>query len=844
MRTKILLTVLTLLILTSFGINAQRNTISTPEIFVAAGQETTLQVNLDNTSDIVAVQFTLSLPEGLTLSNEAKTTDRTSSHFISANEKVNDGYLSYTYIIMSPDNSIISGRTGAIMTVPLYADGLLKEGTVLHPVFSDVAIVTRDGSNIATGFSNGSVNIASSPDLVVNDVYAEESEISPGENLIINWKVENIGTVPTTGGWYEHISLINEDGSEERFLATTYYDDMIDAGGIVSRQAEIAVPMLIGIDGDAHIIVQLFPYSESGEPLAAQDNNSDTSEKTVFINKILQVEFSPQKTDEDNGGLIALYVSRSGNWNKSETFDLSLSEDSRVSLPATITIPENQSRNAVRFKIIDNEVMDSDSIVSVAVSGNGYPEATASLIIVDDDKAALTATLSNDDVTEGVSFRMTVSLGEKAEKPVKIYLTCEHPARFSFPKEAEIPEGEESITFDITAIDNNDIELDETIAFRVTADRHESAECLVTLYDNDMPSLIFSVSPENVSEADGYSALFAVIKRTDNLDKRVTLKLADDSNGLLSYPTNTIVLERNQAEAQFNIGVEDNQVVDGNKTVNITASVYVSSCGCSASGDTKGVLTATVNIIDDDGPTIKIKPQATSMPEGSKGNVFTISHNVNSDTDIKVRVSSDMDEILEYDHEVTVPAGSSSSTLIVDVKDNDISYDSAIATFKAEAEGYAMGSCWLMITDRTLPDAIVSLSSDTEEVEAGQTVGLTANVKNVGNTTLKSGIPVVISFSGNKSKIRLTTEKPIEAGDSIVMGHIFQLPAITGEHYFEATVNPDKNIEEILFINNSSDKVPVKLLSPFTATAIADKDFYNQGEEVNITGEVKGSFGS
>lgn len=834
METRKLLTVMAIVLLSALGIKAQTNTLSTPEVTMGSGKEIPLPVNMDNTSDIVAVQFTLSVPDGLTVREDGiGTTGRTSSHDISFSKK-SEG--SYKVIILSSGNSIIKGSSGSIMTMPIYSDENLKEGTAMQPVFSEVAIVTRDGSNVATGYSNGTVTISPTPDLIVKDINTNVKEITPGENIIVNWTVENIGGADTEGGWSEQIALLKEDGSYIRPISTTYHEGILDAGGIVSRQAEIALPLLLGIDGNVRVQVRVVPTEKTGEALSAQDNNTTTGTSSILVHKVLQVSLSKNRIEENDGRSISLNIGRSGSWQDSETFEISTTEDDRVNLPSSITIPANQSGSLVKFNVSDNDILDNDSIVTITVKGGDYPVTTGMLTIEDDEMPLLTITVSNDDINEGETFRMTVTSSLKQSTPTIINLTCEKAGRFTFPRQVTIPADEDHVSFDVVAVDNDEIEADETIAFMASADRFERGECLVTLYDDDMPTLEFTLSPDNVSESAGYAALMGTIKRSDKLDKRVTLKLSDNSDGLLSYSSKTIVLEKNQKQAQFSIGVLDNDIVDGDHKVTVTASVYSSSCGCSVGEETNGSLTADLTVIDDDGPTLKIKPEKSVMHEGSDGNIFMISLNAKSDKDLRVKVSSDKDEILDYNHDVLIPAGEMTGTLSVDVKDNDITDDNALVTFKVEADGYALGTCWIMITDQTLPDAVISLSADRTEVEAEQTIGLRATVKNVGNSVLRSNTPVTIAFSGSKNKVRLATEQPIEAGDSTSMEFDYTLPQITGNHFFEASVNPDNNVPELLYVNNTSNKVGVTIASPFTATAKVNKMTYRQGEEVIITG--------
>ena len=84
--------------------------------------------------------------------------------------------------------------------------------------------------------------------------------------------------------------------------------------------------------------------------------------------------------------------------------------------------------------------------------------------------------------------------------------------------------------------------------------------------------------PTTVSEAAGYNAIHATIKRTEAKNSKITLKLSDDSNGELYYTT-PITMPEGTEEVTFPIGVKDNQKVDGTRKVKFSAAIYITDCG-------------------------------------------------------------------------------------------------------------------------------------------------------------------------------------------------------------------------------------------------------------------------
>jgi len=67
MNTKHFILSIWLMLLCAVTAAAQKNTLSIPDVSVAPGKTISLPINIDNTADIVAVQFTMSVPDGVTL---------------------------------------------------------------------------------------------------------------------------------------------------------------------------------------------------------------------------------------------------------------------------------------------------------------------------------------------------------------------------------------------------------------------------------------------------------------------------------------------------------------------------------------------------------------------------------------------------------------------------------------------------------------------------------------------------------------------------------------------------------------------------------------------------------
>ena len=839
-----------LLALNFLGATAQqKNRLYLQDISAIHGRTASLPVFLDNTNhDIVAMQFNLSIANSniyLEDGNAVLSEDRCDDHTLRMSHK---GYANdkrtYTFMLISPTNKPIKAAAGAVFSIPVRIPNDVEEGKPFALTLSNVVLSDSKGNNVATGSGNAILTVKPTPDFEVSDIQVNASNFMPGEQVQVGWKVANIGNADANGGWSERIYLVSANGYQVS-LSTSYYDTQsLAQGSSVSRSADIMLPKAIGIDGAANIKVELIPNNDSGESYSMQSNNTfQTTDFPVTVGKKLFLTV-PTPINED-AGQVRCELTRSGSWASGYAFRLEKDGDDRVEIPATVNLSSGQSSAWFYLTIKDNQLTDADSVFNITATGDGYEPETTRLTITDNDHPDLSIKASKAEVTEGETFQLTVTVSDASHKaPIKVSLSCEGSKRFSFAKQAEIPSGQESVTIDVTATENDEVEQQQSYAFYASAEGFLDSECLVLLNDNDMPNLSFTLSPSDVSEGDGQTALLGVIKRSDKLDKRIIFKLSDDNEGLLFYPTNTIVLEKNRTEVQFNIGVNDNRSVDGNRQVNVTASVYSSSCNCPVNSLSGNALTASVTIIDNDGPALSVKPARSSMLEGSKGNRLTISHNTTaSNKDITINISSDKDDRLSYKHTVTIPAGSTSADVLIDVDKNDSEDDSEIVTFRAEADGFNMGTCWLLLTDQTLPDATVTIQAGKHETEAEDAVELKIIVKNEGNTKMRAYIPVNLSFSGREKSVALTTTEVVAPGDSTTIDYNYDLPAVTGNYYFTATVNPSHALPELIYANNTSEHVPITLQPRFSATATSEKKVYKQGEAVSITGSATGSNG-
>lgn len=842
MKQRHFITTLCLLMLFVASAWAQKNTLEIPDVIMAQEKSISLPVNMENSADIVAVQFTISTDMGVTFSCEtARTTERADGHSLVMKPIGGDKYM---VMISSSQNRPIIGRKGSIMTVQLNTSNTfnLKEGAKIPITLSDVVICDKTGKNLATGFTSGSVNIAKSPDLEVSQVETKSANLLPYNKISVNWQVSNIGGLSTEAGWSEQVFAESADGKFSKLLGTIDYDQKLAAGGTISRTAEFDTPMELGISDNARIRVKVRPYSNTGEPSWMLANNEATTSGTLQTANMLFINPAAAHIEEANAQNVRLKLIRSGSTAQAETFKLAQTADARIELPAEITIPQGQSATYFYAKVIANQKLDNDSIVTVNIDGNNYMTGTTAIKLTDDTKPQLTLSAKQQDVTEGGKLTLTITAERQSATDKTISLSCDLPSRFRIPADIILPARKTSVDVEVEALEDDIPDVEKVVTFAASADGYENGTLLSTLVDDDIPTLQLELTPTAISEADGPLSVSAKLSRTDNIDKKVTVKLSDNSEGNLYYARQTIEMAPGVKEVTLNMGPIDNSLVDGERTYQVTAAVFIASCSCNASvGTSGGVVTVPLTIYDNDGPALSLSASSSLLKEGGEM-TLTISRNTDSKSRLDVNLSSNHDAAIEYPKTVTIAEGETSATFTVKSKGNDTTGDDLTATLIAESEGFAKSSVWFTISDQTLPDArIMAISSQESKVEAGGKTTLSLSIANQGSYVLPEQTKIGFYFDGAATPADVAyLQDNLSAGESTTMTREITLPATVGEHKLYAVVNDGQGVKELLYTNNTSDVLNIATVAPISMETKVAKTIYAPGEKVVISGKAKG----
>ena len=813
-----------------------QNNLSVGKLTGGQGKDVLIPISLENTDEVVALQFDLQLPfDRSSRTAPTLSQSRINEHTVSVR---NLGNHKYRVVVVNMSNRPLSGNAGTIINFPMAVPTGLDPGTEYAVSLSDVIITNRKGDNIQGDSNvNGSYTVQreNAPDLATTDVNITESTLVPGKSVTVTWKVSNIGNADTRSGWTERVYLVSKETEEAVHVGNTYFSNTLLKGGYIARSAIFNLSQTVGLEGEVTAKVVVEPNSGCGEYNADRANNTATG-GTAELEKHLFLTAPDNSVKE--GESMRLTLKRSGDRSMDETFSIASSLPEHAKVPATVTISKGQS--AASFDVVcpDNNVVNTYSKVTITVNkANGYPQDVAtSFNIKDDELLPLTVKLDKTEYNEGETMKATVRVPYRiGNDTLTVYFSVEKPKRFRLPKSYTFEPGATEAVIDIPIIDDNIAANDETLQLSVSADHHLTGTALFVLKDNDVPAISMTLLPTTVSEAAGYNAIHATIKRTEAKNSKITLKLSDDSNGELYYTT-PITMPEGTEEVTFPIGVKDNQKVDGTRKVKFSAAIYITDCGCSAIGDKQTVVSDTITILDNDGPTLSVTSNKTTILEGdATGATLTISRNDATTNPLTVTLSAKGDD-LQFAKTVTIPAGKESVTTPFVAKSNETSEGNRTISIIASSDGYSPGTVWMLISDQTLPDAEMQTPACDAEIEAGSKAKVTVTVKNIGAIAMPKGTQIRTSIGSNSTMTQ--TDADIAVGATYTSVVELDAPSVPGNYRVTAEINPNGTVTELQTINNSA-YTETTITTAYTYGIGADKNTYNIGDKVVLSGEVK-----
>ncbi len=587
----------------------------------------------------------------------------------------------------------------------------------------------------ATGFFDGNANL---------DVADYETLAIVVQQHVL---AENDGTSATTAT----ISRSNSDNDDPLIVDLTSADttelSLPDTVTIPAGQPSVTVAV-DAVDDDLLDGTQSVVVSAAGEGYVAVPDTVDVTDYETIT-----VTIGADSFYEDVGSAATSALIERSNSDNSLALIVSLSssDTTEATVPASVTIPAGQASVQVDIDAVDDEILDGTQTVIIAAAAIGYVGSADTVDVLDREGLSLSFAAAQIREDQGVDATTATVARPPGGSQAALLVTLGNgdPSEIGIPATVTIPNGQDSITFPIDAVDDTLLDATQTVSIQAAANGFAPASETIDVLDFETLSL--TLTNDQIAEDAGTSATTATITRSNSDDgDALTVQLVNGDPSEVALPT-SITIPANSSSVTVRIDAIDDQLLDGTQSVLLTPE---------ANGYHE--LPATLDVTDAESLTVTINAGQISEDDGPSATTATVSRS-NTDNSLALIVAINGSDTSEATAAatVTIPAGESSATFDIDAVDDTILDGSQSVTFRGEAEGYQSVSDSLVVLDHETLSLVFDVTSFAEN--GGHDVATATVTRN--NVDIASSLLVSI-FNNDTSEVDVPSSVLIPANET------------------------------------------------------------------------------
>ncbi len=628
------------------------------------------------------------------------------------------------------------------------------------------------GENNNSGFANLTTTLAPYPDLVVTNLAVLPGNPQSGSEVTVRWEDFNIGIAPATASWHDRLVVVNT-GSGATLLDTTIHHPTTTLGALTNgltrlRQYVWRLPNGAAGTGNLRFTVTADHFNAVFEhnPGATAEANNDLAvivPATLAAYPDLEIaSFDVAPATYESGRLLtaAWAVTNTGTASVAGDFydrllvrNLSLGstlfDQSYYLNPVADTngpIAPGQSRlRTATFRLPDGPAGTGSIDVALFLdSGNRVfefretvdAEANNTTNLTRSSTVALYPDLAISNVTapptglpgQTLQVSWTVTNGGSAGTPAawtdQVYLVDDtNPnapqliGTFNFAGTLGVGQSSnvtQTVTLPYFTVGTRRLAVraNSGPAFYEPSLANNFATAAATI--SLSPRLEFTLNRTSIPENGG--SVVATVLRNANTTSDLTVSLANSDTNSLLVPTQAVI-PAGQTFANVTLTVLNNSRVDGNRTVNVTAS-----------GAGYADAAASLLVQDDDLPTLTLQMSPGQLMEdaGPGAAMGYLTRNTPTNVALTVNLVSDAPTRLLPPASVTIPVGQWSFAFDIAAPVNTTIEGARDVRVQATAQGFTTGSAIVNVLDNDAPtlDLTVAAAAIVEGAESPATSGL------------------------------------------------------------------------------------------------------------------------
>ena len=464
------------------------------------------------------------------------------------------------------------------------------------------------------------------------------------------------------------ITLVSSDTSEATVPATV----TIAAGASAATFTVQAVDDSL-LDGSQFLTISA----------SAPGYGSVTSDLTVTDSESLSLSLSATSVLENSGSFLATVTRSNTDLNLARTINLSSSDSTEVTVPATVIIPAGQPSVSFTVTVVDDSLLDGTQTATITAQSSSYTSAAKSVDVLDIETLTLSITQPTISEFNGASQARITRNNSDISTALIVNLSSSDTSEATVPSQVIIAAGAAFTVFQINAVDDTLLDGSQNVTILASATGYQNESKQITVSDRE--TIALAINPGAISESGG-SAVGTVTRQNSDIDQPLIVTLISNDLSEATVPT-TVTIAANQPSATFAITAVDDNLLDGLQTVTVsaTASGYVSA-------------TSNLQVIDNETLSISIDRSSISEKDGTA--IATVRRgNTDIGALLSVQVTSSDTTEASVPAAVNIPAGSATTTFVITAVDDALLDGVQNVSISVAASGYVPASAPLSVTD-------------------------------------------------------------------------------------------------------------------------------------------------
>ena len=242
-----------------------------------------------------------------------------------------------------------------------------------------------------------------------------------------------------------------------------------------------------------------------------------------------------------------------------------------LTVPADVTILAGETAATFPLSIVDDQRLDGVRQVTITASAVGFSDTAGTIAIKDNETAVLSVDLPAT-ATEGDGLlvgRGTVSIDRPPDTDVVVTLQSDDPTELAVSATTTIPAGESSAAFDLTVVDDGEIDGVRSVAVTAGVENWTAGSDTIDVFDNETLGLTVTL-PEDVWEGDALLAVAGAVSISGVLPADLDVSLVSDDQSEVLVPEIVTILA-GETSAAFDLTIVDDADYDGAQAAMVTA---------------------------------------------------------------------------------------------------------------------------------------------------------------------------------------------------------------------------------------------------------------------------------